>query len=54
MRPSFGARRQARKVGQDDNNPREGESVSEYEDNGTNYATYFMKHILTCVFEQIG
>ncbi len=37
MRPSFGARRQARRVGLDENDPGEVESVSENEDNGTVY-----------------
>ena len=54
MRPSFGVRRQARKVGQDDNDPREGESASENDDNGMNYAPYLMKQILTCALELIG
>ena len=54
MRPSFGARRQARKVGQDDNDPGEIESVSENDDNGIIYAPNLLKQFLTCALEQIG
>ena len=54
MRPSFGARRQARKVGQDENDHGEVEHVSENEDNGTIYTRMLLKQVLTCALEQIG
>ena len=54
MRSSFGARRQARKVGQDENDPGKVESVSENEENGTIYPRNLLKQVLTCALEQIG
>ena len=40
MRPSFGARRQARKVGQDENDHGEVESASKDDNNGTIYTQF--------------
>ena len=54
MRPSFGARRQARKVGQDEHDPGEVEPVSENEDIGTIHTPHLLKQVLTCALEQIG
>lgn len=54
MRPSFGARRQARKVGQDENDHGEVEPVLENEDNGMIYIRVLLKQVLTCALAQIG